>query len=306
MLNRIVFFGNERLATGVTTTAPVLQTLISAGYEVTVVVAQQEESKSRKPRELEISLIAAQHNIPVLLPHKLSEIAEQLQSLQADIGVLVAFGKIVPQSLIDIFPRGIVNIHPSMLPKHRGPTPLESVILAGELETAVTLMSLGAKMDAGPIYVQQRVALGGNETKQQLADTLLPIGKDLVLQHLPAILDGSLAPSPQDDSAATYDQLITKEVAIIDWQQPAVQIERQIRAYAQWPKSRTTISGRDVVITHAHVIPGSGTPGAVWLQDREIGLYTAEGILIIDELVPAGKNAMSGRDFLLGYKPTAE
>lgn len=305
MLQRIVFFGNERLATGVDTTAPVLQALIAAGYDVVTVVAQHEVSRSRKPRQLEIATVAAEHSIPVLLPHKLSEITEQLQTLQAEIGVLVAFGKIVPQPLIDMFPRGIVNIHPSLLPKHRGPTPLESVILAGELETAVTLMSLGAKMDAGPIYVQQRVPLNGNETKQQLADTLLPIGKDLLLEHLAAILTGELTTAPQDDAAATYDQLITKDIAIIDWQLPAVQLERQIRAYAQWPKSRTTIGGREVVITAVHIVAGQGTPGDIWLQDRHIGMHTGDGILVIDQLIPAGKAAMSGSDFLRGYKPTA-
>jgi methionyl-tRNA formyltransferase len=305
MSNKIVFFGNERLATGVSTTVPVLQALLAAGYEVVSVVAQNELSKSRKPRELEIGVVAAQHNIPLLLPNKLSNITDLLAQTGAEIGVLVAYGKIVPQSIIDLFPRGIVNIHPSALPKHRGPTPLESVIVSGEPETAVSLMSLGAKMDAGPIYAQLPVALSGNETKQELANKLLEVGKTMLLEHLPGILNGSLVPSEQDDSQATYDQLITKDAALIDWRQPASLIERQVRAYALWPKSRTQIGGIDAVITAAHVIPGQGTPGVIWLQGRELGMYTTEGILVIDQLVPAGKKPMSGGDFLLGYKPAA-
>ena len=303
MSDKIVFFGNERLATGVDTTAPVLQALIAAGYDIRAVVSHFELSKSRKPRELEIAAVAAQHNIPVLLPQKMTDIMEELQSMEATAGVLVAFGKIIPQSLIDIFPRGIINIHPSALPKHRGPTPLESVMLSGEAETAVSLMSLGAKMDAGPIYAQQTVALTGAETKQQLADKLLETGKTMLTAYMPAILDGSMTPTDQNDADATYDNLITKDDATIDWQQPAEVIERQIRAFAGWPKSRTQIGGRDVVITAAHVASGEGTPGVIWLQDRHLGVHTSDGILVIDELVPAGKKPMSGSDFLLGYKP---
>lgn len=303
MSNKIVFFGNERLATGVSTTVPILQSLIAAGYDVRAVVSQFELGKSRKPRELEIAVVAAQHNIPVLLPNKLSDIADELRAMDAVAGVLVAYGKIVPQSIIDIFPHGIINIHPSALPLHRGPTPLESVILSGETSTAVSLMSLGAKMDAGPIYAQTPVALTGTETKQQLADQLLAVGNNMLLEHLPAILSDALTPAEQDDSLATYDKLITREDAVIDWQQPAVQIERQIRAFAYWPKSRTTIGDREVVITAAHVIPGTGTPGVMWLQEKQIGMHTGDGILVIDQLVPAGKNPMSGSDFLLGYQP---
>jgi len=303
MSNKIVFFGNERLATGVNTTVPVLQALLAAGYEVMAVVAQNELGKSRKPRELEIGVVAAKHNIPLLLPNKLLEITDLLRTTGAEVGVLVAYGKIVPQSVIDMFPRGIVNIHPSALPKHRGPTPLESVILSGESETAVSLMSLGAKMDAGPVYAQLPVALDGTETKQTLADKLITVGKTMLLEHLPGIINGSLVPTEQDESQATYDKLITKDAAVITWQEPAVTIERQIRAYALWPKSRTQIGGIDTVITAAHVIPGNGTPGVIWLQGRELGIHTGEGILVIDELVPAGKKAMSGSDFLLGYRP---
>ena len=302
--NKIVFFGNERLATGVATTAPVLQSLIAAGYEVTAVVAQYEASRTRKPRPLEVAEVAAQHNIPMLLPTKLSEVAEILSTSGAEVGVLVAYGKIVPQSIIDIFPRGIVNIHPSMLPKHRGPTPLESVILAGDDQTAVSLMSLGAKMDAGPIYAQLPVTLIGNETKQQLADKLIEVGKTMLLEHLPAIINGDMVPTEQDDSQASYDKLITKDNAIIDWQLPAAIIERQVRAYALWPKSKTQIGGIDVIVTSAHILEESGTPGVIWLKDGQIGIHTTDGVLVFDELIPAGKKPMSGSDFVRGYRPT--
>jgi methionyl-tRNA formyltransferase len=158
MSAKIVFFGNERLATGVTTTAPTLQALIDAGYEVcALVVAQNQSGASRKARKLEVAEIAEQHGIPVLVPAKLDDIAGQLKDYGAEIGILVAFGKIVPQAILDIFPHGIINIHPSLLPKHRGSTPIESAILFGENETGVSLMQLVQKMDAGPVYAQETV-----------------------------------------------------------------------------------------------------------------------------------------------------
>ncbi|MGC1176964.1 MAG: methionyl-tRNA formyltransferase, partial [Candidatus Saccharimonadales bacterium] len=147
---KIVFFGNERLATGVTTEVWTLRQLLEEGYVIAaVVVAQKNTGPSRSARPLEIVALAEKHHIPVLSPEKPADIAEKLQAFGADIGVLVAYGKIVPQSVIDIFPAGIVNIHPSLLPKHRGPTPIESAILNGDEETGVSLMKLTAQMDTG-------------------------------------------------------------------------------------------------------------------------------------------------------------
>src|SRR5438128_402621 len=131
----IVFFGNERLATGVTTSAPVLAALIKTGYKVAAVVTNYEVGTSRKSRDLEIAEIAKTNNIPLLIPDKLIEIKDQLSKFGASVAVLVAYGKLVPQEVIDIFPKGIVNIHPSLLPRHRGPTPIETAILEGDSKT---------------------------------------------------------------------------------------------------------------------------------------------------------------------------
>src|SRR5581483_9225315 len=125
--------------------------------------------------------------------------------------VLVAFGRIIPQPIIDLFPKGIINIHPSLLPKLRGPTPIETAILDGLTETGVSLMRLEAKMDAGPLYSQQKISLNGDETKLELATKLNKVGAELLINSLPAILDGSLIPKPQNNSKATYTKLITKD-----------------------------------------------------------------------------------------------
>lgn len=308
----IVFFGNERLATGVgtPTPTPVLKGLVDNGYKVKrVIVAQNYDVQSRKRRGLEIAAVARDYGIPILqLEQSLRGSSdtiisrEDLRNLKADIGVLVAYGNIVPQEIIDMFPKGIVNIHPSLLPKHRGSTPIESVILNGEHITGVSLMALSAKMDAGPVYAQEKVVLIGNETKQDLVRKFTKIGRDLLLANLPAILDGSLKPQPQDDSQATYDQRITKEDGVIDWQKPALRLEREVRAYAGWPRSRTRIGDKEVVVTKAHVIKGDGEPGTIWRQGKSFGIYTAEGILLIDALIPAGKKEMSAEAFLAGYQ----
>lgn len=309
----LVFFGNERLATGVGTNAPTLQALVDAGYGIKAVVSNYERGTSRNARELEIKEIADSHKIPVLLPDSPSDIADQLRSFGAEIAVLVAYGRIVPQDIIDIFPKGIINIHPSLLPLHRGPTPIESVILDGSELTGVSVMQLVKAMDAGPVYSQSVVNLNGDETKQQLADHLLDIGSKMVLELLPGILDGSVVAKPQDDGQATFDKMIIKSSGEINWNKPAVQLEREIRAYAGWPKSSTTLAGQEVIITSASIavsrvkIPEGSNIGDVTIGDgavdgvSSIFVQTSDGYLVIERLKPAGKNEMDSKSFINGY-----
>lgn len=297
----IVFFGNERLATGVATTAPTLRALLEAGFNVVAVVSHNENTSSRLQRRLEVADIAKQHDIPVLLPSKPSEISEQLKAFKPKIGVLVAYGKIVPQSIIDIFPAGIVNIHPSLLPRHRGPTPLESVILDGSKKTGVTLMKLSKDMDAGPVYAYSEFELSGRESKQQLAAELAELGSSMVVALLPRIASGDVTGKPQDATEATYDNLITKEDGVLDWSKPAVQLEREVRAFYGWPGSRTALGDIDVILTKVHVLPGVGKAGTLWREGKKLGVHTISGIVVIDSLKPAGKKEMTILAFLNGY-----
>ncbi len=300
----ILFFGNERLATGLGTTAPTLRGLIAAGYNVAaVVVAQHEMAKSRKSRPLEVAEIVAQYNIPLLSPDKLTDAIDDLKAFGAEAAVLAAYGKILPAAILDIFPVGIINIHPSLLPLHRGSTPIESVILQADDETGVSLMRLVSEMDAGPVYAQVKLPLTGQETKQSLAEQLSQMGADLLISQLPTILDGTLKPQDQDNSQATTDPMIDKAAAQLDWQKPADRLVREIRAYAGWPRSRCMLGTQQVIITAAHVGIGAGVPGTIQLADRQIAMQCAEGVLIFDRLIPAGKKEMSAADFLLGYKP---
>ncbi|MGB4759280.1 MAG: methionyl-tRNA formyltransferase [Candidatus Saccharimonadales bacterium] len=297
----IVFFGNERLATGVSTTTPIIRRLVKEGFVVAAVIVNNENNKSRKPRELEIKTFATLHTIPVLSPKKITDVAEILQNLDADVGVLAAYGKIVPQKIIDIFPTGIVNIHPSLLPLHRGPTPIESVILEGAASTGVSLMKLAKEMDAGPIYAHAQHPLTGTETKQELADSLAEIGSVMLADALPGILAGDIVAMPQLHSTSTYDSLIEKNDGILDFTKPAAQLEREIRGYAGWPGSRTILAGKDVVITKAHVGMGSRLVGSVFIHQKQLCIGTVKNILIVDTLKPFGKANMTAQAFLNGH-----
>lgn len=298
----IVFFGNERIATGVSTTTPTLRALIKAGYDIKAVVANFEVGRSRKPRPLEIAELAEQHKIPVLLPKKITDITPILHEYGAEVGVLVAYGKIVPQDIIDIFPRGIINIHPSLLPAHRGPTPLESIILSGKTSTGVSIMGLVKAMDAGPVYAQEIVTLSGKESKQELADSLLSIGSKMIIDILPAIINGSCSPTPQANENISYDRLITKQDGVIDWNKSAAEISREVRAYFGWPGSRTTVYDREVILTEVDVSNMNGTPGSIDISDGSMRVHCGQGSIIIRRLKPAGKKEMDATSFLLGIR----
>ena len=303
MNERLVFFGNERLATGVTTTVPVLRALVGAGYQIAaVVVSQSDPAQSRKARLLEIKEVAEKLGIPILAPEKTADIKDQLKDLNAEAGILVAYGKIVPKEIIDVFPRGIVNIHPSLLPKRRGSTPIENTILYDERESGVSLMRLAEKMDAGPVFAQQKLQVPEHPIKQELADSLLDLGKDMLIEHLPAILSGSLEPEDQDDLDATYDKQIDKSVSELDTSKSAIDLEREVRAYAGWPRSRIMLGTTEVIVTGAHVAKGvSGLEGTLWLQDNQLGVHCSEDTLVIDTLIPPGKKEMAAKAFLAGY-----
>jgi methionyl-tRNA formyltransferase len=293
--HRLIFFGNERLSSGfVPDGAPTLEALIRHGYDIAAVVANYEVGQSRKARALEIESVARHYDIPVLLPDRPADIIEQLKELQADAAVLVAYGRIIPQSVIDIFPHGILNIHPSLLPRYRGPTPIERAILDGATQTGVSVMKLVREMDAGPIFAQARIDLNGQESKQELTQRLLVRGGELILDVLPTLLSGTAHPQIQDEDHATYTSLIDKSASShIDLSKSAVQIEREIRAYASWPKSRLELYSHQVIVTKARVAQRE--------DDGVLIVAANPGYLEILELVaPSGKKMLGG-DFLRGY-----
>lgn len=286
----IIFFGTEDFS------LVTLQTLIEAGYHIAAVVTKPDSQKGRGHKLVppSVKLLAEQHGIPVWQPLKVAEINDRVAALTPVTGVLVSYGKIIPQSTIELFTPGIINVHPSLLPKYRGPSPIESAILNDDRETGVTIMQLSAAMDAGPVYEVQKYPLRGNETRPELYKRLAEVGSNLLLGALPGIIDGTHQPIPQDDSVATYCRLLQKNDGIINpVAYTAQQIERQVRAYLGFPKSKITINGHAIIVTKAHVSDQQKTPLDILCQDGEF--------LSIDELIAPSGHHMTGGDFLRGY-----
>jgi methionyl-tRNA formyltransferase len=291
----IVFFGTDSFS------AASLRALIAARYTIAAVVTKPDSTKGRG-RKLSKSIvkeIAEQHSIPVWQPHSLREIEPNIDELiqkhgTAPTGVLVSYGKIIPESIITMFEPGIINVHPSLLPRYRGPSPIETAILNGDPETGVTIMQLSKAMDAGPIYTQLVVPLAGTETTPELEATLAQKGAAELVQALPGIIDGGLQPTAQNDDLASYCQLLDKKESILDTSTlTAAEAERHIRAYLAYPKTKATVAGHPIVITGAHVSTTASSPLDLACSD---GHY-----LSIDHLIgPSGK-PMTATAFINGY-----
>ncbi|MGV9002341.1 MAG: methionyl-tRNA formyltransferase [Candidatus Saccharimonadaceae bacterium] len=286
----IVFFGTDEFS------AVSLRELIAKGFTIAAVVTKPDSKKGRG-RELSKSTvkeIAEANNITVWQPLKVSEIIEDVKKLDTPMGVLVSYGKIIPQSVIDLFTPGIVNVHPSLLPLYRGPSPIESAILNGDTETGVTIMQLSAGMDAGPIYSQVTVLLNDTETLPELEPQLAELGAQQLSVTLPAIINEAITPTPQNDDVATYCKLLSKEASFLDTAAlTAEQAERQVRAYLAFPKTKTLINGQQIVITKAHVTSIASSPLDIKCSD--------DRYLAVDELIgPSGK-PMNAASFINGY-----
>jgi methionyl-tRNA formyltransferase len=287
---KIVFFGTEDFS------LTALTGLIEAGYTIAAVVTKPDSKKGRGQQLVApaVKTLASRFNIPVWQPSKLADITNDVKALAPVTGVLVSYGKIIPQSVIDLFTPGIINVHPSLLPRYRGPSPIESAIINGDTITGVTIMQLSAKMDAGPIYGVKEQPLSGTETRPELYHALADIGTNLLLETLPQILDNTLQPTLQNDTAATYSQLLQKSDATLDLtSMTAQQAERRIRAHLGFPKTKLTLLAQSVIITKAHTSAQPKTPLDVTCQD---GVY-----LCIDELIAPSGRRMNAEAFLNGY-----
>lgn len=291
----IVFFGTDEFS------AVSLRELIDHGFTIGAVVTKPDSRKGRG-RELQPSLvkqIAVENNIPVWQPLKMTEIADEITSLNTQngekaVGVLVSYGKIIPQAIIDLFEPGIINVHPSLLPKYRGPSPIESAIINGDTVTGVSIMQLSAAMDAGPVYKQVVFPLSDTETAPELETKLALLGAQELVTILPSIISGALTAAPQHESVATYCALLQKEDSQLKPELiTAEQAERQVRAYLAYPKTKATITGHSVVITKAHIESVGSTVLDIQCQDGRF--------LSIDELIGPSGRVMNTKAFLNGY-----
>ena len=296
----IVFFGTEEFS------ATALTSLIEAGFLISAVITKPDTKRGRGQRLIEptVKTIAKRHNIDVWQPINLNEVIEPIRRLQPATGVLVSFGRIIPEDILSLFTPGIVNVHPSLLPKYRGPSPIETALLSGDETTGVTIMKLVSAMDAGGIYTQKvypETILQASQT--ELYESLSMFGSKILVDTLPSIMSGTLLPVDQDHSQATYCRLIKKSDGNIDWRKPAEQIERDIRAYKGWPGSRTTLQGVECIVTDASILNQTAEeePGTITTTDTTLTVATSDKLLAINRIKPVGKKEMSVREFLNGY-----
>ncbi len=290
-MSKIIYFGNEQLAQGVKTQTPIFDALLSTEHEICALVLPA--ARVRKP--FAVDVLAKKHNIPVHYVERGRDLLPIIEQYRPDLGVLAAFGKIVPQDAIDAIPCGIINVHPSLLPKYRGTTPIETPLLNGDTETGVSVMRLVQAMDAGPILAQAKVQITPETTKQSLYDELSTLGAKLILDVLPGTLAKNAPETPQNEAEATFTAKLSKDLSDLKFAEKAAQtLTNEVRAYAGFPKSKTILLNIPCTITKAHVADSPLT---------ELDQQCADGkYLIIDRLLPENSKEMDAKSFLNGHK----
>ncbi len=288
---------------------PSLQVLLDhPQIEVVGVVTQPDKplGRSRTSQPSPVKQLALQHNLIVWTPEKIKhnpDLIATLAKTRPDVIVVAAYGKLLPQEILDLPKRGVVNIHGSFLPEYRGASPVVGSILNGDIFTGVTLMKMVLAMDAGPIIAKSHsVAIEPTDTTETLTQKLSIEGAELLHQQLVTYLEKKLIPLPQNESLATTVKLINKEDGQINWNDSAELIERKIRAYQPWPGAQTLWQGQRLKLISGEVTHESPTQiGTVWLTpDNYPAVSTGQGSLKITGLQLEGKAVVSGRDFLLG------
>lgn len=302
---KIVFMGTPEYA------AEALKALIGAGHEITAVVTQPDKAKGRsgQPVFSPVKECALEHGIEVFQPVRIKrpEAVAQLKCFPADMFVVAAFGQILSQEILDMPPLGCLNIHASLLPKYRGASPIQNVILSGEEKTGITIMQMDAGIDTGDILYQKELPIERTDTFETLHDKLALLGGEAIVEAIELLEEGKLTPESQDDSLSTYASLITKEMGRVDFKKSAYEIELQVRGMNPWPSAYTVYRGKQLKIWEA-VSEGDeeaseGDCGRIREVMKDcVVITTGKGILKIYSMQLEGKKRMSARDFLLGVK----
>ena len=299
---RIVFFGTPSFA------LPSLQALVLGPDEVVAVVTQpdRERGRGRKVVPSPVKELALQKGVFLLQPEKVEEepFQEAVKDLKTDLFIVVAYGQILPKSLLVIPKHGAVNVHGSLLPKYRGAAPIAWAVLNGEKKTGVTTMTMDEGMDTGDLLLQAEVPIGEEETTETLHDRLASLGAQMLMETLKKMKTGEIRPIPQDHSKATYAPMVKKEDGRIDWVREAEVIDRQVRAFHPWPGAHTRWQGRLLKIYRGEARKGktTGKAGTVlWVGADFIEVETGRDSYLIKEVQPEGKRRMSVQDFLAGH-----
>ncbi len=297
---RVVFMGSPAFA------IPSLNA-IAAEHDLVAAVTQPDRpaGRGRRTRVSAVKERCQALGIPVLQPPRLRdpEAIQSIREFSPDLIVVAAYGQILPESVLSIPPHGCINVHASLLPRWRGASPIQAAILAGDAQTGVTIMLMDPGMDTGPILAQVSTAIGPDETGGELEERLAHLGAKLLLDVLPEYLDGRRTPIPQDDAQATYAPSLRKSDGALDFNKPADQLARQVRAFEPWPGSYLDWAGKRLIIRRAGFMAHSlASPGEVFLEQGRPAIGANPGALHLEIVQPAGKRPMPAEDFVRGAK----
>lgn len=296
---RIVFMGTPDFA------VPCLQRLLEDGHEVPAVFTQPDKPVGRHAvlTPPPVKQLALSRGIPVYQPTKMRDgtVAALLRELAPDCLVVVAYGRILPQEILDVPPRGCVNIHGSLLPLYRGAAPIQWSVIRGETVTGVTSMFMDAGMDTGDIIDTLTTPIGENETAGELFERLAPLGARLLSTTLAAIADGTVTRRPQNDAEATMAPMLEKAMGRLDLTRPAQELHNQVRGMNPWPGAFCTAGGKTLKIHETRVAAGSGAPGTLLCADP-VTVACGEGALQLVTVQPEGKPRMAAEAWLRGAR----
>jgi len=313
---RVVFMGTPQFA------LPSLRALVEGGYNIVGVYTRPDRptGRGRALTPSAVKTAALQYGLPLFQPAGLRrpEAVEELAALKPDVIVACAFGVILRQPVLDIPPKGVLNIHPSLLPRHRGASPIPAAILAGDEQTGLTIMLIDPGMDTGPILSQRTVPISPWDTSGSLGERLAVVGAKLLLEVLPRWLADEIEPQAQDDSLATHAPLLSKEDGVIDWTLPATDIWRRVRAFNPWPGASTTLEGQTLLIWEAWPlsVDSEEEPATVLPltaeqrqmlpseagEEEALAVQTGEGLLTILRLQRAGRRSLTAAEFMRGQR----
>ncbi len=280
-----------------------------ANFHVAAVVTRPDRPRGRGlgTEPSEVGALAARHGIPTLKPSKIRtpELLSELKAFEPDLLVVAAYGRILPNSILEVPRIAPVNVHASLLPRHRGAAPIEGAILAGDDETGVTIMRIVERMDAGPMYFQRKIPIEPDDTQGTLKEKLADLGADAMLEAIDLAARRALVETAQDEALATYTAQIEKKDAVIDWTSSAVRIERMTRAYDPWPVARTRLGGGEVLIWRAAVELETGTsdsPGTIVSVKPHPVVQCGSGQLRLIEIQAPGRKRIPAAEFVRGKR----
>jgi len=300
---RVVFFGTPQFA------VPSLEQLIQSAHDVVGVVTQPDRPRGRgqKVTDAPVKVTAVQHGLPVFQPARLRdpEVKETLTRWAPELGVVAAYGKILPESVLNLPRFGMINVHASLLPRYRGAAPVQRAVIDGMPETGVTIMRMVLDLDAGGMFAKVTRPIGSDETSDIVERDLAHLGASLLLHVIDDLAAGRAVEEPQNDSLSTYASKITKEEGLIDWTLAATDIHNRVRGLYPWPHAFSYLNGERLIVMRSHVAPEptSADPGTIVdVSSGAISVATGHAErLAIDEVQPEGRRAMKVRDYLAGH-----